>query len=73
MSGVCCDGLRTEDVRRQALGAGQELAAGPAALQGKPRVRQGSMKARHGPPYVGTMIWTSRAALGAGGRNGTDR
>ena len=22
---------------------------------------------------VGTMIWASRAALGAGGRNGTDR
>ena len=31
------------------------------------------MKARHSPPHVGTMIWTSRAALGAGGRNGTDR
>jgi hypothetical protein len=29
------------------------------------------MKARHGPPHVGTMIWTNRAALGAGGRNGT--
>jgi hypothetical protein len=27
------------------------------------------MEARHGPPRVGTMIWTSRAALGAGGRN----
>jgi hypothetical protein len=31
------------------------------------------MKARHHPPHVGTMIWTNRAALGAGGRNGTDR
>jgi len=31
------------------------------------------MGARHGPPRVGTMLWTSRAALGAGGRNGTDR
>jgi hypothetical protein len=31
------------------------------------------MTARHGPPHVGTMIWTSRATLGAGGRNGTDR
>jgi hypothetical protein len=30
-------------------------------------------KARHGPPRVGTMIWASRAALGADGRNGTDR
>ena len=30
-------------------------------------------KARHGPPHVGTIIWTNRAALGAGGRNGTDR
>ena len=29
------------------------------------------MEARHGPPHVGTMIWASRAALGAGGRNGT--
>jgi len=28
------------------------------------------MKARHGPPHVGTMIWASRAALGAGGRTG---
>jgi hypothetical protein len=28
---------------------------------------------RHGPPRVGTMIWTNRAALGGGGRNGTDR
>jgi hypothetical protein len=26
------------------------------------------MKARHGPPRVGTMSWASRAALGAGGR-----
>jgi hypothetical protein len=25
------------------------------------------MKARHGPPHVGTMIWASRAALGANG------
>jgi hypothetical protein len=24
------------------------------------------MKARHGPPHVGTMIWASRAALGDG-------
>src|SRR5438309_1096004 len=24
------------------------------------------MEARHGPPRVGTMIWASRAALGAG-------
>jgi Bacterial regulatory helix-turn-helix protein, lysR family len=31
------------------------------------------VKARHGPPHVGTMIWTNRAALGAVGRNGTDR
>ena len=23
------------------------------------------MKARHGPPHVGTMIWASRVALGA--------
>ena len=30
------------------------------------------MKARHGPPGVGTMMWTSRPALGAGGRDGTD-
>jgi hypothetical protein len=30
------------------------------------------MKARHGPPRVGTMIWASRAALGAGGRDATD-
>jgi hypothetical protein len=55
---------------------GQELAAGGGHPQGKP--------ARHGPlgspmksaarsARVGTMIWTSRAALGAGGRNGTDR
>jgi hypothetical protein len=29
--------------------------------------------ARHCPSHVGTMIWASRAALGAGGRNGTDR
>jgi hypothetical protein len=28
----------------------------------------GLMKARHGPPGVGTMSWASRAALGAGGR-----
>src|SRR5262249_16860563 len=26
------------------------------------------MTARHGPPHVGTTIWTSQAALGAGGR-----
>jgi hypothetical protein len=31
------------------------------------------MKARHGPPRVGTMIWASRAALGADGRVSTDR
>ena len=30
-------------------------------------------EARHGPPRVGTMIWASRAALGADGRKGTDR
>jgi hypothetical protein len=24
-----------------------------------------AMKARHGPPHVGTVIWTNRAALGA--------
>src|SRR5262249_56996533 len=28
------------------------------------------MKARHGPPRAGTMIWANRAALGAGGRTG---
>jgi hypothetical protein len=27
------------------------------------------MKARHGPPHVGTMIWANRAALGASWRN----
>jgi alkylation response protein AidB-like acyl-CoA dehydrogenase len=48
-----------------------ELAVGYA----KQRVTFGApqMKARHGPPHVGTMIWASRAALGAGGRNGTDK
>ena len=30
-------------------------------------------EARHGPAHVGTMMWTSRAALGAGGHIGTDR
>jgi len=31
------------------------------------------MKARHGPPHVGTMVWASRGGLGAGGLNGADR
>jgi hypothetical protein len=35
-------------------------------------VRSDNGVARHGPPHVGTMIWTNRAALGAGGRNSTD-
>ena len=30
------------------------------------------MEARPGPSLVGTVFWASRAALGAGGRNGTD-
>jgi hypothetical protein len=38
-----------------------------------PRIFGWLVKARHGPSHVGTMMWASRAALGAGGRNGTDR
>jgi hypothetical protein len=39
---------------------------------GVPYRKRHLMGARHGPPHVGTMIWANRAALGAGGRNGTN-
>jgi hypothetical protein len=41
-------------------------------VAGSPPIEMGSESAAR-PAHVGTMIWASRAALGAGGRKGTDR
>src|SRR5689334_4844729 len=55
------------------LGGTARRAASAAHRRRRASTRLAYDEARPGPPHVGTMIWASRAALGACGRSGTDR
>jgi hypothetical protein len=62
--------FRKRSIRSAALGAGtivKRETVGAIIRDATSRFGW-PMEARHGPPRVGTIIWTSRAALSAGGR-----